>query len=72
LWLGAGGVAEAFAAGSGADPAAVADSAVAGTATKRFTSPDEVADLVLMLASGRAGNITGADYVIDGGLVQTV
>ncbi|MET0863080.1 MAG: oxidoreductase [Nakamurella sp.] len=72
LWLGAGGVAETFAAGSGADPAAVADSAVAGSATKRFTTPDEVADLVLLLASGRAGNVTGADYVIDGGLIPTL
>ena len=32
----------------------------------------EVADLVVLLASGRAGNVTGADFVIDGGLVQTL
>jgi NAD(P)-dependent dehydrogenase (short-subunit alcohol dehydrogenase family) len=50
----------------------VADGAVAGSATKRFTTPAEVADLVLLLASGRAGNVTGADYVIDGGLIQTL
>ena len=36
--------------------------------TGRFTQPAEVADLVLMLASSRTGNITGADFVIDGGL----
>jgi len=72
LWLGAGGVAEAFAAATGADPSAIANGAVAGSATKRFTTPDEVADLVLLLASGRAGNVTGADFVIDGGLVQTL
>jgi len=72
LWLGAGGVAEAFAAATGADPSAIADGAVAGSATKRFTTPDEVADLVLLLASGRAGNVTGADFVIDGGLIQTL
>jgi NAD(P)-dependent dehydrogenase (short-subunit alcohol dehydrogenase family) len=72
LWLGAGGVAETFAAASGVDPSAVADGAVAGSATGRFTSPDEVADLVLLLASGRAGNVTGADFVIDGGLIQTL
>ena len=34
--------------------------------------PQEVADLVVLLASGRAGNVTGADFVIDGGLVQTL
>jgi NAD(P)-dependent dehydrogenase (short-subunit alcohol dehydrogenase family) len=36
-----------------------------------FTQPEEVADLVLVLASDRTGNITGADFVIDGGLVTT-
>src|SRR6478672_1759821 len=72
LWLGAGGVAEAFAAATGADPSAIAEGAVAGSATRRFTTPGEVADLVLLLASGRAGNVTGADFVIDGGLVQTL
>ena len=41
---------------------------MAGTATGRFTTPEEVADLVLMLAGERAGNVTGADFVIDGGL----
>jgi NAD(P)-dependent dehydrogenase (short-subunit alcohol dehydrogenase family) len=41
-------------------------------ATGRFTRPDEVADLVLFLASDRSGNITGADFVIDGGLIKTL
>jgi NAD(P)-dependent dehydrogenase (short-subunit alcohol dehydrogenase family) len=40
--------------------------------TGRFTRPEEVADLVVLLASERAGNVTGADFVIDGGLVQTL
>ena len=31
--------------------------------------PEEVADLVLFLASDRAGNISGSDFVIDGGLI---
>ncbi len=72
LWLGRGGVAETFAAAGGVDPAAVAAGAVAGSATGRFTTPEEVADLVLVLAGDRAGNVTGADFVIDGGLVQTL
>ena len=38
--------------------------------TGRFTEPEEVADLVLLLASDRAGNVTGADFLIDGGLDQ--
>ena len=45
---------------------------LAGTATERFTRPVEVAELVLLLASGTVGNGTGTDVLIDGGLVTTV
>lgn len=72
LWLGGGGVAETVARSSGADPETVAKQAAGDAATGRFTTAQEVADLVVLLASGRAGNVTGADFVIDGGLVQTV
>ena len=41
-----------------------------GFSTGRFTEPEEVADLVLLLASDRAGNVTGADVLIDGGLTK--
>jgi NAD(P)-dependent dehydrogenase (short-subunit alcohol dehydrogenase family) len=39
--------------------------------TGRFTRPEEVAALVLMLASDLTGNVTGADIRIDGGLIPT-
>ena len=45
---------------------------VAGTPTARFTHPSEVARVVLLLASETAGNITGTDVLIDGGMVTTV
>jgi NAD(P)-dependent dehydrogenase (short-subunit alcohol dehydrogenase family) len=72
LWLGSGGVAETVAGAAGSTPGSVAVAAVAETATRRFTEPGEVADLVLFLASPRAGNITGADFAIDGGLKTTL
>jgi NAD(P)-dependent dehydrogenase (short-subunit alcohol dehydrogenase family) len=72
LWLGAGGVAETIGRARGLEPAAVRQAAVAGTPTGRFTRADEVAQLVLYLSSAPAGNITGADVLVDGGLVTTV
>ena len=72
LWLGDQGVAATLAGPGGRDPEAIAKEAVAGTATGRFTRPDEVADVVVLLAGGRAGNVTGSDVVIDGGLVTTL
>ena len=44
---------------------------IGGFATGRFTTPEEVATLITFLASDRAGNITGSNYVIDGGLIKT-
>jgi NAD(P)-dependent dehydrogenase (short-subunit alcohol dehydrogenase family) len=74
LWLGEHGVAATLAAASGTDIETARKQAVAdsGFSTGRFTRPEEVADLVLLLASDRAGNVTGADYLIDGGLIKTL
>jgi NAD(P)-dependent dehydrogenase (short-subunit alcohol dehydrogenase family) len=72
LWLGAGGVAETVGKARGLDPAAVRQAAVSGTPTGRFTRPTEVAQLVLFLSSAAAGNMTGADVLIDGGMVTTI
>jgi NAD(P)-dependent dehydrogenase (short-subunit alcohol dehydrogenase family) len=72
LWLGEDGVAKTIARATGGDPDAVAHQAAADAATGRFTTPEEVADLIVFLASGRAGNVTGADFTIDGGLIKTL
>jgi len=75
LWLGPDGVAATVARTSGVDVDVAKQQVVAsqgGFATGRFTRPDEVADLVVFLASDRSGNITGADFVIDGGLIKTL
>ncbi len=72
LWLGDNGVAAQVGGATHQDPASVAAAAAAGMLTGRFSRPDEVADLVAYLASERAANITGADVVIDGGMVTTL
>lgn len=57
LWMDEGGVADGFAKAAG-------------------QTPDDikamVADLIVFLASDRAGNTTGSDYRIDGGLISTL
>jgi NAD(P)-dependent dehydrogenase (short-subunit alcohol dehydrogenase family) len=72
LWLGDHGVAATIGAATGVDPDGVRDQAMASMATGRFTAPEEVATLVALLASPRTGNVTGSNYVIDGGLVKTM
>ncbi len=72
LWLGDHGVAQTIAAASGSNADDVAKTAAADSVTGRFTKPEEVADLILLLASDRGGNVTGADFTIDGGLIKTL
>jgi NAD(P)-dependent dehydrogenase (short-subunit alcohol dehydrogenase family) len=69
LWLGDHGVAAQFAAAGATEAKAGAEAAMV---TGRFTTPQEVATLVALLASPRTGNVTGSQYAIDGGLVKTL
>jgi NAD(P)-dependent dehydrogenase (short-subunit alcohol dehydrogenase family) len=71
LWLGADGVAARVGRATGTSPEDVAGGAAGSMVTGRFTRPEEVADLVLLLASDVTGNVTGADIRIDGGLIPT-
>jgi NAD(P)-dependent dehydrogenase (short-subunit alcohol dehydrogenase family) len=72
LWMREGGVADGFAAASGQTADDIKAVVTSTTPTGRFTTPEQVADLVVFLASDRAGNTNGADYRIDGGFVTTV
>jgi NAD(P)-dependent dehydrogenase (short-subunit alcohol dehydrogenase family) len=71
LWLGAGGVADTVAHATGRTPEEIVNQAAHDSVTGRFTRPEEVADLVLLLASDRSANVTGADITVDGGLIPT-
>jgi NAD(P)-dependent dehydrogenase (short-subunit alcohol dehydrogenase family) len=75
LWLGEGGVAKTAAKAMGVDADTARDrvlASIGGLATGRMTTPEEVAMLVVMLASERTANVTGANFVIDGGLIKTL
>jgi NAD(P)-dependent dehydrogenase (short-subunit alcohol dehydrogenase family) len=72
LWLGGDGVAATVSAARGLTPEQVEAGARAEMVTGRFTRPEEVADLVMLLASGRLGNVVGAEYTIDGGMINTL
>jgi NAD(P)-dependent dehydrogenase (short-subunit alcohol dehydrogenase family) len=71
LWLGDDGVAARIGRATGAGSDAVRAQAVASMPTGRFTTPEEVATIVALLASPRVANVTGASWVIDGGLIKT-
>ncbi len=72
LWLGEHGMAHSVAAATGGNPDDVAKGAAGQSVTNRFTHPEEVAALVVMLASDQVGNVTGADHIIDGGLTTSL
>ena len=74
LWLGEHGVAQTVAKATGVDADTARKtiiSGIGGFATGRFTTPEEVATLITFLASDRTANVTGVNYVIDGGLIKT-
>jgi NAD(P)-dependent dehydrogenase (short-subunit alcohol dehydrogenase family) len=71
LWLGRDGVAETVSKAAGGRAEDIAAQAAQAMVTGRFSRPDEVADLVVLLASDLTANVTGADIRIDGGLIPT-
>ncbi len=72
LWMQPGGLAEQAAAAT----ATTVEQAVAGAAAKlplgRLGTPDEIADVIALLTSPRAGFATGAAWSVDGGGVPGI
>jgi NAD(P)-dependent dehydrogenase (short-subunit alcohol dehydrogenase family) len=50
----------------------VAERRDAAIPLRRVAAPDDIADVVVFLASDRARYVTGADIVVDGGFSQTL
>ena len=55
-------------AAGGRDPEALREKLRAGVPLGRNAEPDEVAALAVYLASDEAAFVTGAEFVIDGGV----
>jgi NAD(P)-dependent dehydrogenase (short-subunit alcohol dehydrogenase family) len=53
------------------NPAEVARRYQAAMPTGRYTTPEEIANMVLFLCSDLAGNTTGGQFVVDGGRTAT-
>ena len=74
LWLGERGVAHTVGRATGVDPETARKNVFAsmgGVPTGRLSTPEEVATLAVLLASPLTANVTGSNYVIDGGLIKT-
>ncbi|GHB31247.1 hypothetical protein GCM10010331_17160 [Streptomyces xanthochromogenes] len=74
IWEDFEGFGGKVAAGAGAEHAAFLQQIPRAfdTTTGRISEPDEVAALMAFPLSDVAGNITGADHVIDGGTIKTL
>ena len=68
MWTGDGATADQLAAMSGVTREQVLAGAAAAVPLGRFLEPREVADLIVLVASGRGAGLVGSRVVVDGGL----
>jgi NAD(P)-dependent dehydrogenase (short-subunit alcohol dehydrogenase family) len=71
MWLGSGGVAAQVAAATGGTREEAIAEAAAFHPIGRLLEPEELATMIVLLASGRASGVTGVDLHVDGGLTPT-
>jgi NAD(P)-dependent dehydrogenase (short-subunit alcohol dehydrogenase family) len=74
LWTDPGGFAHLFAEQAGIDADEVMDRMLPESmniSLGRVAEPEEIADLVVYLCSPRSSYVTGADYVIGGGMLKS-
>lgn len=74
-WTDEGGAADIIAAQTGADRESVMSTVapeMMQLTTGRLVEPQEIADVVCLLASPRSGSATGAEFVVDGGMLKAI
>jgi NAD(P)-dependent dehydrogenase (short-subunit alcohol dehydrogenase family) len=74
-WTDTGGVADILAERFGSEPDQILTSVVPeamGLSTGRMALPQEIADQVAMLVSPRSASTTGADIVVDSGMLKAI
>jgi NAD(P)-dependent dehydrogenase (short-subunit alcohol dehydrogenase family) len=74
-WTKEGGAADVLAAATDTDRDTVLDTSAAELmqlTTGRLIDPQEIADVIVLLASPRSGSTTGSDFVVDAGLRKAV
>ncbi len=74
-WTKEGGAADVLAQATGSDRDTVLDTSAAemmNLTTGRLIDPQEVADVIVLLASPRSASTTGSDVVVDAGLRKAV
>jgi NAD(P)-dependent dehydrogenase (short-subunit alcohol dehydrogenase family) len=71
MWVGDGGVADQVAGQTGGDRDAVIEEASAMSPLGRFAAAEEIASVIVVLCSDATAAVSGADWVVDGGLTPT-
>ena len=74
-WTKEGGAADVLAAATGNDRDTVLDQTapdLMSLTTGRLIEPQEIADVIALLASPRSASTTGSDFVVDAGLRKAV
>ncbi len=72
MWLGEEGIAAQLHGLGAGEAASIAEGAAASTPMKRFLTPEEIASCICFVASPRASAVTGTEFVVDGGVTQTM